>query len=44
VRLLGVGAGAVALAAAIRELVVTTDPLVVKMLLRDGGNSSFAKN
>jgi hypothetical protein len=30
--------------AAIRELVVTTDPLVVKMMLRDGGNSSFVKN
>ena len=48
--LLGAGAGAerrrakpvaLALAAAIRELVVTTDPLIVKVLLRDGGNSSL---
>jgi hypothetical protein len=30
---------ALALAAALREPVVTTDPLAVKMLLRDGGNS-----
>ena len=30
---------ALALAAAIRELVVTTDPLVVKILLRGGGDS-----
>ena len=29
---------ALALAVAIRELVVTTDPRVVKVLLRDGGD------
>jgi hypothetical protein len=34
---------ALALAAAIRKLVVTTDPLVVKMLLRDGGDSSLLR-
>ena len=32
---------ALALAVAIRELVVTTDPLVVNSLLRDGGDSSL---
>ena len=37
----GVHRRVIALAAAIRELVATSDPMVVKLPLRDGGDSSL---